>query len=154
MRLAALSRDQEKPDVVKIEFQYTGQLHCQAIHSPSATQLETDAPTDNQGLGQAFSPTDLVATALGTCMLTTVGIKARDKRWSLDGLVGSVEKHMSVDLPRRIARLSVRIHWPAQLDASACELLERVALSCPVAKSLHPGIELETQFNRANGTGP
>jgi len=87
--------------MVQIEIAYLGQLRCSAKHGPSATQLVTDAPVDNQGRGESFSPTDLVATALGTCMLTLMGIRAQERSWALDGTQVSVKKHMQPS-PRRI----------------------------------------------------
>ena len=86
-----------------IDSTYQGQLRCQSSHGPSGTLLETDAPTDNQGKGERFSPTDLVATALSTCMLTIMGIVAERHGWSLEGVTARVEKTMSSDAPRRIA---------------------------------------------------
>jgi len=139
--------------MVSIEFNYDDHLRCSALHCPSDSRLDTDAPVDNKGLGQAFSPTDLVATALGTCMLTTVAIKAEDKSWDLSGLSGRVEKHMSQTTPRRIVAMKVAIQWPEALTDDACQFLERVALACPVAKSIHPDIELTTKFSRPIGTG-
>jgi len=137
--------------MVEIRARYEGELHCLAEHGPSATTLGTDAPADNQGRGATFSPTDLVATALGTCMLTTMGIAARRKGWSIDGIALSVEKGMTTQPPRRIARLPVRVRVPAeigqQLDAEAKRELEAIARSCPVALSLSDAIPIDVEFD-------
>ncbi|MFZ9621510.1 MAG: OsmC family protein, partial [Prochlorococcaceae cyanobacterium] len=90
-----------------ITSRYDGALRCRASHGPSGSTLETDAPTDNQGQGERFSPTDLVATALSTCILTIMGIVAERHGWSLEGASARVEKTMSVEPPRRIALLEV-----------------------------------------------
>jgi putative redox protein len=92
--------------MVRIDIEYTGDLHCEARHAPSGMSLETDAPVDNQGRGQSFSPTDLVATALGTCMATIMGIVARKNGWDIEGTRMAVDKQMTSAPPRRIDRLS------------------------------------------------
>jgi putative redox protein len=92
--------------MVTMQFEYQGDLHCRAVHGPSGTELNTDAPTDNQGRGESFSPTDLVATALGTCMLTVMGIAARTLNIDIAGTKATVEKEMTTAFPRRIARLA------------------------------------------------
>src|SRR5437899_13012479 len=101
--------------MVKITFEYLGDLHCVATHGPSGRTLDTDAPKDNEGRGESFSPTDLVATALGTCMATIMGIYARRKSIDLRGMKIEVTKEMTQALPRRIARLSVKIWLPPSL---------------------------------------
>ncbi len=98
--------------MVNIQIEYQGDLHCKATHGPSGVALSTDAPKDNQGRGESFSPTDLVATALGTCMLTTMGILARTLNIDIAGATSTVEKEMTATPPRRIERLAVRIHVP------------------------------------------
>lgn len=136
--------------VVEIKVRYDGGLRCEVHHVPSGTRHATDAPVDNQGKGETFSPTDLVATALGSCMLTTMGILAKRKGWNIDGIELTVHKHMTTQPPRRIARLPVRIVAPktiaASLEASALAELEAAARTCPVALSLHPEIALEVEF--------
>ena len=122
---------------VRIEIAYPGELRCRSTHAPSSTALETDAPVDNQGKGASFSPTDLAATALGTCMATTMGIVARRKGWNIDGVALSVDKHMTAAPPRRIA----------PLDAEAKRELEHSAHTCPVALSLHPDVKLNLHFD-------
>ncbi|MFI5307538.1 MAG: OsmC family protein [Polyangiales bacterium] len=132
--------------MVEIDVHYDTELRCRAEHGPSHTRLATDAPVDNQGRGESFSPTDLLATSLGTCMLTTMGIVARRKGWNVDGLDARVHKHMSREPPRRVARLPVQIRAPQAvgraLDAAARAELEQAARTCPVALSLNPSIEI------------
>jgi putative redox protein len=132
--------------MVSIQVEYQGELHCKATHGPSGAELSTDAPTDNQGRGESFSPTDLVATALGSCMLTIMGIAARTQKIDISGATASVEKEMTAALPRRIARLTVRIHVPHVLSQADKEKLERAAHTCPVHKSLHPDVEIPIEF--------
>ena len=128
--------------MVEIRIDYQGDLHCEAVHGPSGDILTTDAPVDNQGRGAAFSPTDLVATALGTCIATVMGIVARRKELALEGMKVTVGKTMSADMPRRIARLDVRLEVPLPGTHPAREVLEAAALGCPVHHSLHPGIQI------------
>ena len=120
---------------------YTGDLHTEATHLRSGDRLVTDAPVDNQGKGEAFSPTDLVAAALGTCILTIMGIAARNHQIDMEGATAEVNKVMASD-PRRIARLEVKITMPPK-NYSAKEkiILERAAHHCPVKNSLHPDLE-------------
>ena len=126
--------------MVSIQVEYQGDLHCTAIHQPSATTLTTDAPKDNQGRGESFSPTDLVATALGTCILTTMGIMARTLNLDLAGSSAVVEKEMTSSPPRMIKSLTVRIHVPRTFDEQSKLKLERAAHACPVHRSLHPDV--------------
>jgi putative redox protein len=130
-----------------IDTVYQGELRCQASHGPSGTQLETDAPTDNQGQGERFSPTDLVATALSSCMLTIMGIVAKRHGWELEGCSARVEKTMSSDSPRRIAKLTVWVTWPPQLDGHQRTLLQRAAEQCPVKLSLDGAIAMELHWS-------
>ena len=127
---------------------YKGELRTTATHNPSGTVIETDAPKDNNGRGEKFSPTDLVATALGSCMMTIMGIAARDKRLPLDGTLISIEKIMGAN-PRRIVEVKVIIDFPkgSLIAADDKAHLERVALNCPVAKSIHPDIKQTVTFN-------
>ncbi|MEO7530338.1 MAG: OsmC family protein, partial [Sediminibacterium sp.] len=117
-------------------------------HIQSGTVIETDAPTDNQGKGERFSPTDLVVAALGTCMVTTMAIKARTIDIQLDGTRLEVTKIMMSD-PRRIGKIIVHVFFPSglNLDNKQKELLERTARTCPVERTLHPDVELDMQFN-------
>jgi putative redox protein len=130
-----------------IDSTYEGQLRCQSSHGPSGTLLETDAPTDNQGKGERFSPTDLVATALSTCMLTIMGIVAERHGWSLEGCSARVEKTMSSEAPRRIAQLTVWVQLPAGLEAQQRSLLQLAAETCPVKVSLEGAIPMELHWS-------
>jgi putative redox protein len=127
---------------------YNGNLRCTATHLQSGTVIETDAPTDNQGKGERFSPTDLVATNLATCMITTMGIKAQTMDIQLDGTTADVTKIMVSD-PRRIGKIVVHIFFPKtlNLDEKQKEIMERTARTCPVERTLHPDVELDLQFN-------
>ena len=132
--------------MVAIEMEYEGDLHCKAVHGPSGTELSTDAPKDNQGRGESFSPTDLVATALGTCMLSIMGILARTLNLDIKGTTATVEKEMTTAPPRRIAKLTVKIHVPHTLSVEEQEKFVRAAHTCPVHKSLHPDVEMPIEF--------
>ncbi len=132
--------------MVEISVSYTGDLHCAATHGPSKTEIATDAPLDNKGKGESFSPTDLVATALASCMATTVGIVAQDNGVDVKGMTVKVSKGMSKDAPRRIIALPSEVHFPLPPNTPQRELLERTALNCPVHKSLPPEIERPTKF--------
>lgn len=127
---------------------YKGQLRTSATHLQSKSVIETDAPTDNHGKGERFSPTDLVATALGSCMLTIMGIKAAEMNIDLVGITIDIQKHMKAD-PRRIGGVDVIFTFPPALSLSEKEktILQNAALTCPVAKSLHPEIEQNVSFN-------
>ena len=132
--------------MVRIQTEYQGDLHCTSVHTPSGTELATDAPVDNQGRGESFSPTDLTATSLGTCMLTTMGIVARTLNVDLTGATATVEKEMSSTPPRRINRLTVAIRVPRTTSPENQQRLENAAHTCPVKKSLHPDIETPIEF--------
>ena len=132
--------------MVEIQLEYEGELHCKAVHGPSGTELNTDAPRDNQGRGESFSPTDLVATGLGTCILTTMGIMARTLHIDIAGATARVEKEMTSSAPRRIASLAVRIHVPHRLGRETQQKLERAAHTCPVHRSLHPDVRSPIEF--------
>jgi putative redox protein len=131
--------------MVQISIDYGGKLHCKATHGPSDTTLATDAPVDNQGKGESFSPTDLVATALGTCIATTMAIVAESNGVELKGLTVEVSKEMT-DAPRRIGRLTTEVHVPLPADHPQRELLEKTALGCPVHRSLSGDMERPTKF--------
>ncbi len=133
--------------MVTMRFAYEGDLHCRAIHGPSGTELDTDAPKDNQGRGESFSPTDLVATALGTCMLTVMGIAARTLSLDITGATATVAKEMTAAPPRRIASLAVTIQVPQAISPENQLKLERAAHTCPVHKSLHPDIATPIAFS-------
>lgn len=128
-------------------MEYEGGLHCRLVHGPSGSVLPTDAPKDNMGKGEAFSPTDLVASALGSCMLTTMAIYGQKNGIEIKGAKADVTKEMSQDAPRRIVRLAVDIRMPKNLTADQRATLEKVALGCPVTKSLDPAIEIPARFD-------
>ena len=133
--------------MVEIKIDYEGELHTRAVHGPSQSELATDAPVDNQGKGAAFSPTDLAATALGTCVLTTMGIAARRKGVELKGSRARVVKEMSADTPRRISRIVVEIEIPLPADHPERAFLEAAGTGCPVHRSLHPEVVKDVSFS-------
>lgn len=128
--------------MVEIKVAYEGSLHCSAVHQPSGNTLVTDAPVDNNGLGQAFSPSDLLATALGACMATVIGIVGKRKDIELEGMKVDVRKFMSDDSPRRVKRLELDLKMPLPEDHPERKLLESAARGCPVHHSIHPDIEV------------
>lgn len=132
--------------MTEVHIRYLGDLHTEATHGPSGAKFVTDAPVDNQGKGEAFSPTDLVGTALGTCVLTIMGILAKRHDWDLSGTTVKVTKEMITAPVRRIGKLTVEIHIPQDLPAAARSALEAGAHTCPVHKSLHPDIEAPLLF--------
>ena len=127
---------------------YKGALRTEATHLQSNTIIETDAPTDNQGKGERFSPTDLMATSLGNCMITIMGIKARDMNVDLTDTKIDITKIMKAE-PRRVGGIKVAFHFPEtlKLDDKQKTILENAARTCPVAKSIHPDIEQDISFN-------
>lgn len=129
---------------------YEGNLRTVCTHLNSGNVIETDAPLDNQGNGERFSPTDLVATALGSCMLTIMGIKARDFQVDLKDVKIEVEKIMKAE-PRRIGGINLTFHFPASVKADEKQktILERAAHTCPVIYSINPEIEVNVKFNWA-----
>jgi putative redox protein len=126
---------------------YEGNLRCNAQHLQSGSTIETDAPTDNRGKGERFSPTDLVCTALATCMATTMAIKATDMNIELKGLTVDVKKNMESN-PRRISKIDVKVVFPPTLilDQKDRIILERTGDNCPVVKSLHPDLVLNIEY--------
>lgn len=134
---------------VEIDVVYEGDLRCVATHGPSRHTLPTDAPLDNGGRGAAFSPTDLVATALVTCMVTIMGMAAKRAGINMDGSRARVRKDMTTTGLRRIAQLTVTIAIPGgkTLSAQQRETLERAAATCPVKQSLHPDVKIVTEFS-------
>ncbi len=127
--------------MVTIDVEYKGDLRCVAKHGPSGVEVTTDAPVDNHGKGESFSPTDLCATALAACMATIMGIQARTLGIDLKGMRIQVKKGMTATAPRRIAQLPVEFWVPCKLDEKQKAQLVRAAESCPVHHSLHPEIE-------------
>ena len=126
--------------MVRIELNYPGDLRVAVLHELSAETLHTDAPLDNKGKGQSFSPTDLLATALGSCMLTIMGITAQEKSIVIEGTQAEVIKHMSADLPRRVAQVDITMQIPHALNDREMTILRNAAETCPVAKSIHPDL--------------
>lgn len=125
---------------------YTGNLRTSCEHLSSGDTFITDAPIDNNGLGQAFSPTDTVATGLASCMLTMMGIKSKGLEVDLTGALAEVTKHMAAD-PRRISKVDVDLFLPAAVSERDRKILENTARTCPVLYSLHPDIEKVITFN-------
>ena len=132
--------------MVEAMIRYEGGLHCAAMHGPSQSMIETDAPVDNMGRGERFSPTDLVGTALASCVATTMAIVADRNGVDLTGMTARVRKHMSAELPRRIALLEVDITVPLPRDHPHRSRLEAAAGGCPVPRSLHPEVEVVETF--------
>lgn len=125
---------------------YQGELRTTCIHLQSGTEILTDAPTDNHGKGEAFSPTDLVATALGSCMVSIMAIKSKDLQVNLNDSTVEVTKIMQAE-PRKIAEIKVTLNMSVPADAKTKIILERAANTCPVLLSLHPDIKKEVAFN-------
>lgn len=126
---------------------YTGHLRCQCTHNQSGTVIETDAPTDNRGKGEKFSPTDTLCVALATCIITTMALKATDMGIELAGTSIAVTKHMLSE-PRRIGKVDIVISFPntLQLEEKDRIILKRIGDNCPVAKSLHPDLEVNIEY--------
>ncbi len=125
---------------------YTGGLRTSSVHLKSGIEIITDAPVDNQGKGEAFSPTDLLATSLGNCMLTIVGIAARTHGFDIDGTSAEITKIMGEN-PRRVTEIVVNLQFPANnYSDKDREIIERSARTCPVAHSLHPDIKQQITF--------
>jgi putative redox protein len=133
--------------MVRITGEYQGELHCTARHEPSGNSLVTDAPRDNQGRGEAFSPTDLMAASFGTCIATTMAIAARKQGVELRGLRFAVTKEMSITAPRRIVRLATELWMPIPLNHPSAKLLADIARTCPVHHSIHPSVEKPVIFH-------
>ncbi len=133
--------------MVEISIKYLGDLRCEARHEPSGTVITTDAPVDNEGRGESFSPTDLAATSLGACMLTIMGIAARKQGVYLGDTQVKVLKEMTPKPPRRIAKLTVVFTIPLPASHEKRAMLEEAARNCPVHLSLDPGVEQEMRFD-------
>ena len=125
---------------------YLGDLRTECTHLQSGSSFITDAPVDNNGKGEAFSPTDTVATGLASCMMTMMGIKAREMGVDMKGTTASVNKIMAAD-PRRISRIEVTLVFPFDTDEKTRKILEHTANTCPVFYSLHPDVEKVIVFN-------
>ncbi|HMK03960.1 MAG TPA: OsmC family protein [Ferruginibacter sp.] len=127
---------------------YKGQLRCECTHLQSGTVLETDAPTDNKGKGERFSPTDTLCVALATCMVTTMALKATDMGIELAGTSIALTKHM-LNEPRRIGKIEVTLNFPPTLQVSEKDrfVLERIGNNCPVWKALHPDVNVVAEYH-------
>jgi putative redox protein len=132
--------------MVTINVDYEGDLRCRATHGPSRSELITDAPVDNGGRGETFSPTDLVAMALGTCILTTMAFRAKSLGLDLAGATVNVDKEMATAPTRRIGRLSATVQIPGKIADRHQKVLEATAFSCPVHKSLSHEIDMPITF--------
>ncbi len=132
--------------MVQINLFYEGNLRVKAIHGPSQKELITDAPVDNHGKGESFSPTDLVCTSLAACMMTIMGIVAERHQIDLKGTKIKVVKHMVNEPVRRIGKIEVNFQIPTQLSEREQKMLERAAMTCPVHESLHPDVIQDIQF--------
>jgi len=132
--------------MVKMNIVYEGNLRCALTHEPSGSVIRTDAPTDNMGKGEAFSPTDLMAAALGSCMLTVMGIVAGRHNIDLKGTTVEVSKEMVTSPVRRIGKISVIFHMSPGIPQGKRTMLEAAAHSCPVHKSLHPDVQTPIEF--------
>jgi len=130
--------------------EYPGELRTKAVHLRSGNAIITDAPVDNRGKGEAFSPTDILSTSLASCMLTIMGIKARDMGLNIDGATAEVQKFMESG-PRRVGKIAVQIKMPSSLECTERDkkILQKAALSCPVYLSLHPDTEKDVEFSWA-----
>jgi putative redox protein len=135
--------------MVKLCIEYLGNLRCEVTHPPSGQTFLTDAPLDNQGKGEAISPTDLCAAALGSCLATILGIEGRKLELDLTGVWIEVDKTMTRHPPRRIARLDCQLWFPRPLEANHQQQLRAALERCPVRESLHPDIEIHFQFHWA-----
>ena len=132
--------------MVQMHGQYQGEKHCELTHGPSSSKIETDAPRDNNGKGERFSPTDLVGAALGSCVLTTMAIFAEKEGIDLKGASFEVVKEMSSS-PRRIASLSLKVTLPNTVPEARREWLEGVGHACPVSRSLHPDVQIPIEYS-------
>ncbi|MGE0267021.1 MAG: OsmC family protein [Candidatus Omnitrophota bacterium] len=132
--------------MVKMQVIYEGNLRCRLTHGPSGDEIKTDAPVDNMGKGEAFSPTDLLAASLGSCMLTVMGIAAQRHKIDLTGATVDIEKEMVTQPFRRIGKVTVKIKMPKGIVPDQRKLLEDTALNCPVHKSLHPDVQTPVIF--------
>ena len=130
-----------------IKIEYLGDLHTQCQHESNGAKIETDAPKDNEGKGEEFSPTDLLATSLGSCMLTIMGIAAKKRSITLKNLHANVEKVMVAQPKRRVGKVLVNIFCSSILEPEMQDILESAARACPVSASLHPEIEQEIKFH-------
>nr|BFD58158.1 OsmC family protein [Bdellovibrio sp. CKG001]BFD61585.1 OsmC family protein [Bdellovibrio sp. HM001]BFD65370.1 OsmC family protein [Bdellovibrio sp. HAGR004] len=132
--------------MVKMSAVYQGEKHCEITHGPSSSRIETDAPRDNNGKGEAFSPTDLLGAAMGSCMMTVMAIAAEKDGVELKGARVEVEKEMGTN-PRRIVKLNVVLHMPQSVPHDYRKKLEDIAMTCPVKQSVHPDMQVPVLFH-------
>jgi putative redox protein len=132
--------------MTSVTIEYQGDLHCKATHALSGTVLTTDAPRDNHGKGESFSPTDLVATALGSCILSVMGLRARVLKVDISGATAAVDKEMANAPARKIKKITVKVRVPHQLSSEHRQALEDAAYTCPVHKSMHPDVEMPIEI--------
>ena len=132
--------------MVRIDVNYLDNLSINCKHEPSGTEIRTAAPKDNNGDGSSFSPTDLLANAALTCIMTIIAISARNNNYSIDGMTGSVEKHMESS-PRRVGQLDINIKIPQDLNEKEQKLTWIAAKGCPVVKSLHPDLKISLNIH-------
>lgn len=132
--------------MTSVTIEYQGNLRCKAVHELSGTVLTTDAPRDNHGKGESFSPSDLVATALGSCILSVMGLKARMLNVDISGATAVVDKEMANAPARKIKKIAVKVRVPHQLSTEQRQALEAAAHTCPVHKSMHPDVEMPIEI--------
>ena len=132
--------------MLQVDLVYEGNLRVRAIHAPSQKELITDAPVDNHGKGESFSPTDLLCTALGACMMTIMGIVAERHQIDLKGTQIKVVKHMVQEPVRRIGKIEVAFKIPIKISEREQKMLEKAAMTCPVHESLHPDVIQDIKF--------
>lgn len=133
--------------MVEMTISYEGELRCKAVHGPSGAIVHTDAPVDNHGRGESFSPSDLLAASLGACMLTIMGISAERHEWDLTGTRITVKKEMIADPLRRVGRLVVDIHLNRAFDDKEMKILTNAVTTCPVKLSISDRIEVPVTFH-------
>jgi len=140
--------------MVRIDIEYLGDLHTKCIHGPSGQELLTDAPVDNRGKGEFFSPTDLLATASASCIATIMGIKAKDIDIDIKGMTISVDKEMTNVPYRHVQKLTYRVVFPHKLNQKDFTIMKNVIRGCPVTRSLDPSIELDITYEFADDINP
>ena len=131
--------------MVRIEATYDGNLRCTATHMPSGSKLITDAPVDNKGKGESFSPTDLLATSMLTCIMTIVAIRAESRQIDVSGMSGSIEKTMAAN-PRRVAKLEVIVNLPSDMEIDDRAWLITEGCNCPVCVSVSESMDVDVTF--------
>ena len=133
----------------KISCIYLGDLHTEAKHSLSGNVIHTDAPKDHDGEGKDFAPTDLLASSLGTCIITIMGIEAKRRGWKLGNIKIDVYKTMTKDAPRKIKTLALEIFMPSELDSEKYKILQRTADDCPVKLNLEDSVDIKLNWHKA-----